>query len=213
MTQPINEQIALWADKLRDIAAAGLIYAPTIYDHERYQAIQSLAIDMLAAATGQERAALEPLRDTVFARMCPVVAGTAAVIDHSGKILLMRRADNRRWVLPGGMLEVGETPAEGVLREVLEETGVACLPVALVGVYDSRRWDSGTAQQIYKFTFLCRPDESRPPVWPPTFAIETLEIGWFAEQSLPDGLYEGHRQRLHDAFRVWRGDMRPYFDQ
>jgi ADP-ribose pyrophosphatase YjhB (NUDIX family) len=206
------EQLAFWADRLRDMAASGLKYAQNIYDHERYAAIQQIAIEMLALATEQPVEALEPLRATIFARSSPVTAGTAAVIDHQGKILLMRRSDNRLWNMPGGILEVGETPAAGVVREALEETGVRCEPVALVGIYDNRRWESGVAQQIYKFTFLCRPLDGGQVVETPSHAIETLEIGWFAEDALPDDLFTGHIRRIQDAYRVWRGEQKAHFD-
>jgi hypothetical protein len=68
------------------------------------------------------------------------------------------------------------------------------------------------AQQVYKFTFLCRPDLRQPLAWPPSHALETLEIGWFHEDRMPEDLYVGHRQRIADAFRVWRGDVRAHFD-
>jgi len=40
----LAEQIAFWADRLRDMAAGGLQYSQNIYDHERYSAIQQIAI-------------------------------------------------------------------------------------------------------------------------------------------------------------------------
>ena len=206
------EQLARWADRLRDMAATGVKYAQNIYDHERYAAIQQIAIEMLALATEQPVEALEPLRATIFARSSPLVAGTAAIIDDRGKILLMRRSDNRLWNMPGGILEVGETPAAGVVREALEETGVRCEPVALVGVYDNRRWESGVAQHIYKFTFLCRPLDGGQVADTPSHANETLEIGWFAEGDLPDDLFAGHVRRVQDAYRVWRGEQQAHFD-
>jgi ADP-ribose pyrophosphatase YjhB (NUDIX family) len=206
------EQLALWADRLRDMAATGLKYSQNIYDHERYAAIQQIAIEMLALATEQPVEALEPLRDTIFARSSPLVAGTAAVIDDHGKILLMRRSDNRLWNMPGGILEVGETPATGVVREALEETGVRCEAIALVGIYDNRRWESAVAQHIYKFTFLCRPLDGGQVVETPSHAIETLEIGWFAEDALPDDLFTGHVRRVQDAYRAWRGEQKTHFD-
>src|SRR6476659_1554970 len=100
------EQIALWSDKLRDMAATGLKYTQNIYDRERYEAIQQIAIEMLALATERPIAELTPLRATIFARLSPLVAGTGAVISEDGKILLMRRSDNRLWNMPGGILEV-----------------------------------------------------------------------------------------------------------
>jgi len=206
------EQIALWSDKLRDMAAAGSKYAQNIYDRERYQAIQQIAIEMLALATDRSVMELEPLRESIFSRLSPLVAGTAAIIDDDGKMLLMRRSDNRLWNMPGGILEVGETPAAGVVREALEETGVRCEPIALVGVYDNRMWETGVIQHLYKFTFLCKPLDEGQLRDPASHAVETLEIGWFAENALPDDLFAGHVQRVRDAFRVWRGEQRAHFD-
>jgi ADP-ribose pyrophosphatase YjhB (NUDIX family) len=213
MTLTPTEQIAFWSDKLRDMAATGLKYAQNIYDHERYQAIRQIAIEMLALATERPLAELEPLRESIFARMSPLVAGTAAIINDDGNILLMRRSDNRLWNMPGGILEVGETPAAGVVREALEETGVRCAPIALVGVYDNRMRETGAIQHLYKFTFLCKPLDNGQAGEPVSHAIETLEIGWFAENALPDDLFVGHVQRVRDAFGVWRGEQRAYFDK
>jgi ADP-ribose pyrophosphatase YjhB (NUDIX family) len=207
------DQIALWSDRLRDMAATGLKYAQNIYDHERYLAIQQIAIEMLALATERPLAELEPLRESIFSRASPLVAGTAAIIDDAGKILLMRRSDNRLWNMPGGILEVGETPGAGVVREALEETGVRCEPIALVGVYDNRLWETGVVQHLYKFTFLCKPLDEGQVQQPASHAVETLEIGWFAENALPDDLFAGHVQRVRDAFSLWRGEPRAYFDK
>jgi len=207
------EQIALWSDKLRDMAATGLKYSQNIYDHERYQDIQQIAIEMLALATERPVAELEPLRESIFSHMSPLVAGTAAIIDDDAKILLMRRSDNRLWAMPGGILEVGETPAAGVVREALEETGVRCEPIALVGVYDNRMWETGVVQHLYKFTFLCKPLDLGQPGEAISHAVETLDTGWFTENALPDDLFAGHVQRVRDAFRVWRGEQRAYFDK
>lgn len=205
------EQIALWADMLRDISALGLQYAQNVYDHERYQTLQNLMIEMLAYATAHEHEDLEPLRTTVFSRPSPVVGGAAAIISSEGRLLLMRRSDNHLWVMPGGMAEVGETPAQVVVREAYEETGIRCEVVRLVGIYDSRYWDPGRAQHLYKLTFLCRPLKAEAPE-EPTHAQETLDIAWFSETALPEDLYEGHRKRIDDAFAVWRGSQDVYSD-
>ena len=101
--------IALWADKLRDLSASGLKYSENVYDKNRYEAIQEMAMEMLAFATAQPLESITPLKETVFSRMSPVIAGAAAVINNEGKILLMRRADNQLWAMPGGQMEVGES--------------------------------------------------------------------------------------------------------
>ena len=88
-----------------------------------------------------------------------------------------------------------------------------CAPIALVGVYDNRMWETGVIQHLYKFTFLCRPlDQGQLPE-PASHAVETLEIGWFAENALPGDLFAGHVQRVRDAFNLWRGEQRAHFDK
>lgn len=60
--------------------------------------------------------------------MKPVVAVGAIVFDDAGRVLLIQRArppGEGLWTVPGGKLELGETIAQGVAREVREETGLA----------------------------------------------------------------------------------------
>ena len=210
------QQIALWADELRDHTAMGLRFADNIYERARYAAIQKLAMAMLAFATETPLEDMEALRAPIFSRPTPISVGDAAVIvewGHSvGRILLIRRADNGLWAMPGGALEVGETPAEGVMREVFEETGVRCAAVALVGVFDSRYCDTPSRHQLYHFVFLARPLDGVMPE-PPSHALEVLDVAWFAEDALPDAIDPGHVDRILYAFRVWHGEVGAYFDR
>lgn len=65
----------------------------------------------------------------------PYLAVSAAIF-RAGKILLVRRANAPAtgvWTLPGGVVELGETLLDAVVREVVEETSLAIEPVALAG--------------------------------------------------------------------------------
>lgn len=104
----LAQNLALWADHLRDISAMGLRFSPNLYDRENYEAIQEIALEMLAVATGLSPDELEPLRTGLLRRPTPLSTGDAAIIDDSGRILLIRRADNGLWAMPGGALAVGE---------------------------------------------------------------------------------------------------------
>ena len=52
-----------------------------------------------------------------------VPAASAIVTNKDGKILLHRRSDNALWSLPGGVMEIGESIEQTIVREVKEETG------------------------------------------------------------------------------------------
>ncbi len=203
------QQIARWADKLRDVSVMGGHFAENPYDKANYKVIQDIALAMTALAGGDEIADLEPLRDTLFRRPTPLCVGDGAVIDNDGRILLIQRADNQLWAMPGGALEVNETPSEGVLREVLEETGVAAESVTLVGLHDSRLLGSNGRFHLYQVTFLCRLTGENAVA--PSHPQEIINQGWFYESALPDALDSTHATRILEAFRVWRGDTRADF--
>jgi 8-oxo-dGTP diphosphatase len=67
------------------------------------------------------------------------LVGVAGVVVRGGDVLLIQRGREPMvgaWSLPGGLLELGETTAEGVVREVFEETGLRVRPVEIVATVD-----------------------------------------------------------------------------
>jgi len=87
--------------------------------------------------------------------------GVGALIFDQDRVLLVRRGHAPslgEWSIPGGALEVGETLADGVKREVREETGLVVEPLATVDVVDRiARDDAGRVQFHYVLVdFLCR---------------------------------------------------------
>jgi 8-oxo-dGTP diphosphatase len=69
----------------------------------------------------------------------PIVAVLAVVL-RSQRALIVSRANppnQGRWGFPGGVLELGETVAEGAMRELMEETGVAAEPAGTLTVLDA----------------------------------------------------------------------------
>jgi ADP-ribose pyrophosphatase YjhB (NUDIX family) len=89
------------------------------------------------------------------------IAGCPEVEGECGVVLVRRRFEPMagHWSLPGGMLEVGETLAAGVAREVLEETGLAVSVGPVVEVVDRITLDDdGRVRHHYVvIDYLCRP--------------------------------------------------------
>ena len=57
------------------------------------------------------------------------------IFDETGRILLAKHADRGVWILPGGIIEPGESPADAAVREVWEETGLLVELTAVFGVF------------------------------------------------------------------------------
>lgn len=84
----------------------------------------------------------------------------AAVIERDGRFLLVEEQtrEGLRINQPAGHLDPGETLAQAVAREALEETAHHVEPVALSGIYMSRHThaESGTDVTYLRFAFVCR---------------------------------------------------------
>jgi 8-oxo-dGTP pyrophosphatase MutT (NUDIX family) len=109
----------------------------------------------------------------------------AVVCDDRGQVLLHRRSDTGEWSLLSGILEPGEEPAEGVIREVLEETGVRVLPVWLVAVTVSPQIThcNGDQVQYLELLFACRLDGEGQAAR--VNDDESLDVAWFPPTALP----------------------------
>ena len=71
----------------------------------------------------------------------PVLAAVVECSDRGGQVLLARNAawSGRMFALITGFMEAGETPEEGIAREVAEETALVVERLQLIGVYDFQR--------------------------------------------------------------------------
>jgi 8-oxo-dGTP diphosphatase len=114
------------------------------------------------------------------------VLGVGALIfDEQRRILLAQRGGEPLkgwWSLPGGVLETGETLAEGVCREVLEETGLVVEPVRLFEVFERIMRDAeGRAEYHYVLMdYICRiTGGTLAP------ADDCADLRWVARHELP----------------------------
>jgi len=141
----------------------------------------------------------------------PLVGVETFVHDAVGRVLLIKRADNGLWALPGGLQDLGETPAQTGVREVEEETGLDVALGHLLGVWSSMCYEY--VHFPYKDKEFCHVlFEGTVIGGTPRSSVETPEVDWFGPHDLPP-LSDGHDLRIGYGFR-WLAapDIAPHFE-
>lgn len=137
-------------------------------------------------------------------RPLQMVACGVFLFDEKGKVLLEKRADDGTWCVPGGSMELGETPEEAAKREFFEETGLVLGKLVLYNVISGEdshfiypNGDEVYAVDIYyichEYTGEIKKQEE-----------EVLQLQFFSVKELPDNL-NGNDRRAIEAI-VKNGD-------
>ena len=117
------------------------------------------------------------------------IGAFAVIFDAESKVLLCHRTDRDAWNLPGGKVEVGESPWDAVVREVQEEVGLLVRVERLLGVY------SMPERRDLVLNFLCVPREGSIRV-----SAEADEVRWFNRDDIPSNTLPRHVERIRDAY-------------
>jgi ADP-ribose pyrophosphatase YjhB (NUDIX family) len=142
-------------DSIQTIARNGLHYTTNEYDKERYERLLSLTSQTYSELLSIPEEAVKAWFIAEIGYITPKVGTNAAIFNDKGEILLMERSDGSGWCMPCGFVEPNETPAEGVIREVREETGLDVKIKQLVGVF-TRKPDRKTGPHtIVSIVHLC----------------------------------------------------------
>lgn len=120
-------------------------------------------------------------KDLIF---MPSVVGI--IRNELGEVLLQNKGNGEKWSLPAGAIELGEAPAEAIVREVWEETGLTVFPKKILGVFGGEdyryQYPNGHQVEYIIFMFECIIQSGKlSPI-----DNETAELKYFNPSKMPE---------------------------
>jgi ADP-ribose pyrophosphatase YjhB (NUDIX family) len=190
--EEFTRELARWSEALAAIARTGLGFTESLYERERFEEVLHVAADMkfavnqILGATAREQGLLveewlESVGVGVPGYVTPKVAIGAVVGNDAGELLLVQRADSKVWLYPTGWADVGYSPAEVAVKEVLEETGIHCEVRSVLAVIDGQRMGFSRFG-MYMLLFHCHAVGGELVCHP----LECSDVGWFGRDELPE---------------------------
>ncbi len=128
----------------------------------------------------------------------PIPASCLVVIDKDEKILLVKRSVEPKkgfWCLPGGFMELGETPELAALRELKEETGLSGKIEILLGV-DSN--NSAQYKTVLMVGYLVKSYSGIHKA-----GDDACELGYFHVNDMPEIAFESHKNFIRIYYAAY----------
>ena len=167
--------------RVRAIAQNGLAYTEGHFDRERYEELYELSTESIGTLFDTPPETLFIPHDDQTGYATPKV-GCRGGLFKEGKVLLARERDDDRWSLPGGWIDVNDSPQEAVAKEFVQETGLVVRPVRLCMIADGRkRGSEPPVHHVYTLVFLCEYLSGTPST-----SFETSEVQYFPVDALPE---------------------------
>lgn len=208
--RPATERELLrWAEALSATAITGLGFTENLYERERFEQVLEIAADIRSHVVGgldpnhQVQEWLDRIGSGVAGYQTPKITVGAVVGNDDGELLMVQRADSGVWLYPTGWADIGYSPAEVVVKEVKEETGIECDVVRPIAVLDGQR-RGFTRIPLVSLVFHCQATGGALEAHP----LECTDVGFFAEDALPDPTASADLWAEH-AFRAIRGEDVP----
>jgi len=199
-----NEMLQL-AKQVQALAENGLHFSENDYDLDRYQILEEISLRMLSLVTGLSAETIEISTPERNGYRTPKVDVRAVIFNDQDEILMVKERVDSRWSLPGGWCDVGYTPTETAEKEAEEEAGIKVKVSRLLAVFDKKCHDHPEDLfYSYKIFLECKADN-----YEITTGMETLDVGFFAQDKLPelstprntrgqvDKMFDFHFNKIH----------------
>lgn len=186
-----------WARRVQAIAQTGLTFTRDPFDRVRYEQLQQLVSSILASTLDLTESQAGALWANETGYATPKVDTRGGVFDGD-RVLLVRERSDGKWCLPGGWVDVNDSPSSAVEREIREESGYIAKAVKLAAVFDRNRHPhTPSVYHIWKLFFVCERTGGTA-----TASDETDAVEFFPVHSLPElstgRVTAGQIQRLYE---------------
>ena len=171
-----------YTKRLRSMAHLGLTYSKNEYDTERYEQLEKISLEMMSLLTEQPIETIAVYFNDKKEYITPKVDVRAVIFNEQNQILLVKEQADGKWSLPGGWADIGQSPKEVAVNEVLEETGFESEAVRLLAVLDKRlHAHPPQPDYVYKLFILCKIIGGQHAQ-----VFDILDIGFFDQNNLPE---------------------------
>ena len=209
-----ERELLRWSEALSAIAQTGLGFTQSLYERERFEEVLAVAADIRSHVQGgfdpdeQVQEWLDRVGIGVAGYVTPKITIGAVVGNENDELLMVQRADSGFWLYPTGWADVGYSPAEIVVKEVREETGIECEVLRPISILDGLR-RGFTRIPLVSLVFHCRAVGGELQPHP----LECSDVGFFARDALPGATVSPESWADH-VFAALRGeDVAVQFDR
>jgi len=172
-----------WARKVQAIAQNGLAFTQDPFDRERFTQLTELVASLLATQLDIPLEKSKGLWDGDVGYVTPKVDVRGGIFEGD-RVLLVRERSDGKWTLPGGWVDINDSPSQAVVREVLEESGYRARAVKLAALFDKRLHPHPPGlHHIFKLFFLCERTGGAPSASSETDAVEFFPVTALPELS------------------------------
>ena len=143
-------------------------------------------------------------RERLYCRACsspiyenPVPASCLVVVDDRDRVLLVKRNVAPKigwWCLPGGFMELHETPEAAALRELTEETGLSGRIDCLMGVMAT---PNRQYQTVLMIAYRVRHFDGTPHP-----GDDADSVAWFSREALPPIAFSSHKHFIDAHYQA-----------
>ncbi len=187
-------------DSIQAIARNGLWYPTSEFDKERYERLLDLTTKTYSELLSVPDEVIRAKFVDEIGHITAKVGTDTAIFNESGEILLIERSDGSGWCLPCGFVEPNETPVEGIIREVREETGLDIKVNQLVGVFTRKPSATMGVHTTVSIVHLCEVVSGQ---------LKTSHEGHASKYWMIDDMknwHATHEINARAAYKMWKSE-------